>query len=316
MTWLEVTIDTPETEALSIELDLLGIGGIIIEDFRDFQDFLDNNPTRWDFVDEELAETYKSLSRVKFYLTDDSESTKTLKLIRERLGVTPTVSRVDDSDWENNWREHYQPIEVGENFLIVPEWLSPDENGTDGTRTKDARFILKLDPGLAFGTGSHPSTQLCLAALERHCGIGKRVLDIGSGSGILGIGALLLGCYPVFGCDIDEKSLDAAMSNAALNGFYEDSYKIFAGDVIQDADLRARLGHGYDVVLANIVADVIINLAPYVLDFLSPGGVFICSGIIEGRQDEVAETLTGMGLATLYSTTTDDWYCMAYSARM
>lgn len=301
MKWLEMTLDTPDTEALSIELDSLGVEGVIIEDYRDFTAFLEQNRACWDYVDEELAQSYQNLSRVKFYLPDDSGGIATLERIKAQLGVNPVVSRVEDSDWENNWREHYRPIEIGKRLLIVPEWLEAEMEG---------RVNLRLDPGLAFGTGSHPTTKMCLAALEKYCGSGKRVLDIGSGSGILGIGALLLGCDSVSGCDIDEKAVDAALSNAALNGIGGDRFKVYKGNILEDGELRARLGGGYDIVLANIVADVIVQLAGRVRDFLAPGGVFICSGVIDGRQDEVAAALRSAGFSILAHDTMEEWHCM------
>ena len=136
-----------------------------------------------------------------------------------------------------------------------------------------------------------------------------KLLDLGCGSGILGIGALLLGCAHVTGCDIDPKAPEVAAANAALNGFYEDRFTVCAGDILVDAGLRRRLGTGYDIVLANIVADVIIPLAALAPAFLAPGGTFVCSGIIDGREDEVAAALTRAGFTVTAHDTLEEWHC-------
>jgi ribosomal protein L11 methyltransferase len=182
----------------------------------------------------------------------------------------------------------------------VPEWESVPEGG---------RLPLRLDPGLIFGTGSHATTRMCLAALEQYAAPGKRVLDLGCGSGILGIGALVLGCESSTGCDIDPKAPDVAMANAALNGIGAERFQVRAGDILSDSSLRKALGTGYDIVLANIVSDVIIPLAPLVDAFLAPDGVFITSGIIEGRQDEVAAAIRAAGFAITVHRCEEEWHC-------
>ena len=254
MRWIEVCVDTPggELDARCEELAALGAGGFVIENEEDFREFLENNRQYWDYVDRELEESYAGVSRIKTYLADDADGRAILAAIRARY-PSLAVSYVEDSDWENNWREYYKPIEVGEKLVVVPEWEDAPQNG---------RIPLRLDPGLIFGTGSHPTTRMCLAALESCAGQGKRVLDLGCGSGILGIGALLLGCGTCVGCDIDPKAPDVAAANAALNGIGKDRFSVYAGDILSDASLRRLLGGGYDLVLANIVSDVIIPLSP------------------------------------------------------
>ena len=242
---------------------------------------------------------HTGVSRLKFYLTDDEEGLAVLGKVRERH-PTVTVSTVEDSDWENNWREFYKPIEVGERLVVVPEWEEIPKGG---------RLPLRLDPGLIFGTGSHATTRMCLQALEDYAAPGKRVLDLGCGSGILGIGALVLGCDSCLGCDIDPKAPDVAMDNASLNDIGPERIRIVAGDVISDASLRRSFGSGYDMVLANIVSDVIIPLSAYVPGFLKPGGVFITSGIIEGRQDEVKAAVERAGFRILRHLSEEDWHC-------
>ena len=301
MRYIEVTVNTPadEIDARCEQLAALGAGGFVIENEEDFKNFFEHNRQYWDYVDEELENKFLGVSRIKCYLTDDGEGLKVLKKFRDAFPELSTAF-VEDSDWENNWREYYKPIEVGEKLVVVPEW---EEAPADG------RVPLVLDPGLIFGTGSHATTRKCLAALEHCAGAGRTVLDLGCGSGILGIGALLLGCAHVTGCDIDPKAPEVAAANAALNGFYEDKFTVCAGDILADAGLRRRLGTGYDIVLANIVADVIIPLAALVPAFLTPGGTFVCSGIIDGREDEVAAALTRAGFTVTAHDTLEEWHC-------
>ncbi len=288
-----------ETDARCEELATLGVGGFVIEDENEFRAFLENNRQYWDYVDDDLLQQFSGLSRLKFYLTDDEEGLSILQNIRIRYPDLH-VSTVEDSDWENNWREFYKPIEVGEKLVVVPEWEEIPAGG---------RLPLRLDPGLIFGTGSHATTRMCLQALEEAAACGKRVLDLGCGSGILGIGALILGCESCLGVDIDPKAPDVATENASLNGLGEDRVRFLAGDLIADASLRRNLGSGYDIVLANIVADVIIPLSAHVPEFLTDGGVYISSGIIEGRQDEVRSAIERAGFVITRHLCEEDWHC-------
>ena len=285
MQWIEVSVPTrsDEIDDVCAQLAELGAGGMVVEDETDFQQFLEQNHQYWDYVDDALEAQFRGVSRIKFYLADDDDGRAQLETIRAGIGRELTTATVRDSDWENNWRQYYQPIEVGERLV--------------------------LNPGLTFGTGSHATTRMCLAALEHCAAAGRTVLDLGCGSGILGIGALLLGCAHVTGCDIDPKAPEVAAANAALNGFYEDRFTVCAGDILADAGLRRRLGTGYDIVLANIVADVIIPLAALAPAFLAPGGTFVCSGIIDGREDEVAAALTRAGFTVTAHDTLEEWHC-------
>ena len=301
MRYLELSIDTPsETlDARCEELAAMGVDGFVIEDEADFRRFLENNRQYWDYVDKELEERFAGVSRIKCYLCDDPDGQALLGRIRARYPRV-SVSAVEDSDWENNWREFYKPIPVGEKLVVVPQWEEVPEGG---------RVPLLLDPGLIFGTGSHATTRMCLTALEPLAVPGCRVLDLGCGSGILGIGALVLGADSCLGCDIDPKAPDVVRANAALNGIGEDRLRVCAGDILSDASLRRSFGGGYDLVLANIVADVIIPLSAYVRDFLAPSGVFICSGIIEGRQAEVGAALERSGLRVIAHRCEEEWHC-------
>ena len=285
-----------DPEAVCDTLTGMGLEGFVIEDERDFKGFLENNTQYWDFVDEDLEKSMAGASRVKFWLADTDESRALIAQLYEK-GFDPASRPVADADWENNWRDYYKPVEAGEKLVVVPQWQD-----YDGDRTP-----VKLDPGLLFGTGDHPTTRMCLAAVEKLTGPGCRVLDLGCGSGILGIAAAVLGAGAVTAADVDEKAPDIVRDNAKLNGV-EDVFTVHVGDVIASGALRAKLGGGYDLVLANIVADVIIPLAPYVGGFLAPEGAFVCSGIIDGRQNQVAAALESAGLAVTEHLTLEEWH--------
>ena len=303
--WIEVTVPAHgDPEAVCDTLAGMGLEGFVIEDERDFKGFLENNTQYWDFVDEELEKSMAGTSRVKFWLPDADESRALIADLYEK-GLQPASRPVADADWENNWRDYYQPVEAGEKLVIVPQWQE-----YDGDRTP-----VKLDPGLLFGTGDHPTTKMCLAAVEQYAGPGKRVLDLGCGSGILGIAAAVLGAGPIVAADVDDKAPDIVRDNARLNGV-EDAFTVYVGDVVASGTLRARLGANYDLVLANIVADVIIPLAPYVPAFLAPDGAFVCSGVIDGRQDEVAAALEAAGLRIEEHRTMEEWHCFQARRKM
>lgn len=303
MNWLEVTVNTaPERlDGLCSKLEDLGVEGLVIDDAGEYAEFLENNRQYWDYIDEALQEAIRDVCRVKFYLEDSAAGTAALEQITAALpGEAVSATQVRDEDWENNWKEFYKPMAVGERLLIVPEW----ETAPVGDRA-----VLRLDPGLIFGTGAHATTQMCLRALERRAA-GAAVLDLGCGSGILAIAALLLGAESAVGCDIDPKAPHVAMENAAMNGLKDDRFVVYAGDVLSDVSLKKKLNaRKYDLVLANIVADVILALAPLAADWLAPGGTFICSGIIDGREDEVCAALEAGGLEICRGHAQDGWHC-------
>ena len=261
MKWLEVHIDTNHAglEAVEAFLSARGIDNVVIDDETEFHDFLENNHQYWDYVDEELMAAEAGKSRVTFYLPADEDGMARLGAIRIALqafreentgfgSLLMTLNDLEDADWENNWKQYYKPMEIGERLLVIPEWESADAGD---------RVPLILNPGLTFGTGSHATTRLCLTELEQRIHGGERLLDLGCGSGILSIAALKLGAASAFACDIDEKCETVAYENAALNGVGRDTYTVRTGDILSDRALQEEIGGGYDVVLANIVADVI-----------------------------------------------------------
>jgi len=312
MQWLELHIDASPAsiEAVCDMLREIGIEGLVIEDETDFQTFLEENRQYWDYVDEALEKSMRSKCRVTFYLEDSQGGYTQLAAARIALSALqkahpefPTLilsmENIEDADWENNWKAFYKPMEIGERLIVIPDWEEADPCG---------RVALRLNPGLIFGTGSHATTRLCLTALERTVRPGMRVLDLGCGSGILSIAALLLGAESAFGCDIDEKAVKVAYENAALNGIGRGRYTVRAGDVLSDAGLRREMGGDYDIVVANIVADVILALTDTVGDLKAPGGLFLCSGIIDSRAEEVEGRLRAAGLTILEKNQSEGWF--------
>lgn len=312
MKWLEVHIDTNHTglEPVETMLSALGIDGVVIDDETEFEDFLENNGQYWDYVDEDLRQEMQGRSRITFYLEAGDEgfaklgevriALEELKKTRDDCGtLLMTLDDLEDADWENNWKQFYKPMEIGERLIVVPEWEQANTQG---------RIPLILNPGLTFGTGSHATTRLCLTALEETIHGGERVLDLGCGSGILSIAALRLGAEHAFACDIDEKCVEVAYENAALNGIDRSRYTVRWGDVLSDQQLKAEIGGGYDMVVANIVADVIIGLSGQVRPFLKKDGLFLCSGIIDDRAEEVARHLREAGWDILRTRQSEGWF--------
>ena len=301
--WLEVAVNTTagRLDELSGKLINAGMTGLVVEDESEFRRFLEQNRQFWDYVDEDLEKHMQGLSRIKFYVTDDADGKAMLNKYAALLGCEYTVTALGDNDWAYSWQKYYKPLPVGERLYVVPEWERNEP-------VPEGKVPFYLNPGLTFGTGSHASTQLCLAGVEEHTTAGSSVLDLGCGSGILSIAALVLGADHAVAVDIDPKAVDVAYENAALNGIGKDRYTVRAGDVLSDRVLAAELGkEQYDLVLANIVADVIIPLAAQAPALMKGDGVFICSGIIDTRAHEVEAALVKNGLAIIKRTEQNGW---------
>ena len=300
MNWLEVTVSAQpdKLDALCDDLERAGVSGLVINDEATVNDFLEKNRKYWDYVDDDVFDKIRGVCTVQFYLEDNEAGFAELERIKAAVPGDYVHHVVKNEDWENNWKQYYKPMETGERLIIVPEWEEVPKNG---------RIPLRLDPGLIFGTGSHPTTRMCLEEIERYSP--KTVLDLGCGSGILGIASILLGAERAVGCDIDEKAPKVVMENAALNSIYEDKLSVYSGDVLSDAWLSEKIAGKYDLVLANIVADVIIAMAPNVPLWLDNNGVFVCSGIIEGRQNEVKNAIAKAGLEITGERRSEEWYC-------
>ncbi len=315
MRWIETTIFTTSTamDLVTMGLTELGFDSFIIDDDVDFHEFLENNTQYWDYVDADLESKMAGLSQVRLFL-EDSEDAKLqldtlatgLKNLAEQFPLVDfgsleiTTKFTQDEDWENNWKQYYTPLEIGNRLVVIPQWMTAEDHPD--------RLPIFLDPGMIFGTGSHGSTQMCMMALEEAISGGETVLDLGSGSGILSFAALLLGAKTAVAVDIDPTAQDIAAENGALNGLHSDRFTAVTGNVLEDESLMNQLAETkYDIVLANIVADVIIPLAPVVPNFLGENAPFICSGILNTRLEEVKSAITQAGLTIVHQRQLGDW---------
>lgn len=317
MDYVQVTIFTTHEglEPVTGRLYRVGVTGVEIEDETDFNEFLAENRRCWDYVDDALRKKMAGETKVKIYLPKDESLDGALAVVRGELDALRALdadgrfgrlalarSDIAEADWAENWKRFFKPTLVGD-VLIRPEW-EPVPAGMQG------RVTFSINPGMSFGTGTHETTRLCVLAAQAQVRPGARVLDLGCGSGILALIALLLGAKEAAAVDIDPLARDTVRENAALNDIAPERLSIHTGDVLRDAALRARLGGGYDVVFANIVADVIIGLAPFLPGMLAPEGVLIASGIIENRRDETARALAQSGLSIVEEHSEKGWHCL------
>ena len=305
MAWLEITIDTDPKKIGSVVTGLTakGFADLVIEDQQEFETFLEENRAYWDYIDEELQEKLQGLSHIKLYLEDtDKGGMERLQKAVTDMKLTMTVEEMPEVDWEESWKDNYPPQEIGETIIVLPYWRADEE--TD-------RVKVILDPGLTFGTGAHPSTQMVMEKMEEVVRPGFRCLDLGSGSGILSIAALRLGAETAVGIDIDPKAEDIARENAAYNDFTAPRFTAMTGNVTEDKTLMAQLAaEEYDLVLVNIVADVIIGLSPVLPNFLTEKSTLICSGILDVRLQEVIAALEKAGLTVTAVKEKEDWRCV------
>jgi len=306
MAWLEITVNTaPDTvEQVSAALTAGGFADLLIEDQTQIESFLEENRAYWDYIDEELQQQLQGLSRIKLYLEDtDTQGLHRLKSLLDGLGLGFEKKLLPDTDWETSWQDSYPPQEIGKKLTILPVWLADTDIGD--------RLPVILDPGLTFGTGSHPTTRMVIGAMEETIKAGAACLDLGSGSGILSIAALRLGAGLAVGVDIDPKAEDIARENAGYNGFTAPQFTAVTGNVLGDKTLMQKLKEQtWDVVFVNIVADVIIALAPVLPEFLSEHSRLICSGILDTRLSDVVDALTRAGLVIKKTHAEEEWRCL------
>ncbi len=307
ITYLEIIIQTTSPAQLDeVEAQLMGggISEIVKEEEGDFHQFLEENRQYWDFVDEDLLESMKGVSRIKFYVTDNEDGREKLKEGTALLTYPYEVVKMEDHDWAYSWQKYYKPLEIGERLYVVPDWERENP-------VPEGKVPFYLNPGLTFGTGAHATTQLCLEGVETHCKTGDMVLDLGCGSGILSIAALVLGAKSALAVDIDPMAVGIAYENAELNGITKENYTVLAGNVLENDELREKISaHQYPLILANIVADVIIPLAPLAKELLAPNGVFLCSGIIDSRGEEVVSALEKIGFQLAKKREKNGWIAL------
>lgn len=316
MAYLELTIDTApgKAEKTAAALTAGGFSDLIIEDQGEFEAFLEENRACWDYIDEELQEKLQGLSCIKLYLEDtDKAGLARLETLLEKLRggelgeLKLTTKALAEENWEESWKDNYSPQPIGEKLIVLPYWRADE---TDG------RLPVILDPGLTFGTGAHPSTQMVVETMEKAVKPGAACLDLGSGSGILSITALRLGAKSAVGVDIDPKAEDIARENAAYNGFGSPAFTALTGNVVADKALMDKLSAvEYDVVLVNIVADVIIGLAPVLPRFLGEDTTLICSGILDNRLADVVNALERAGITVTATKAKEEWRCVSAKRR-
>ena len=314
MNWIETQIITASAgvDALCAMLTDLGIKGFSIADPADFQEFLQNKEGKWDYIDQDLLGMAQGDTTVTVYLPDNAQGAEQLVALRAMLAqiharddaqlfgtLELTLKNVREEDWANNWKQYFKPFTVGERLLIKPSWETC-ENPRN-------RAVLEIDPASSFGTGQHHTTRLCLELLEQLMHPGDRVLDLGCGSGILSIGALLLGASGATAVDIEENAAATATENARKNHIAPTLYRVFCGNVLEDETLCREIGDGYDLICANIVADVLIAMKQLFRRFLRPEGTLIVSGIIMERRDEVLDQLKSAGFTLLEVREKEGW---------
>ena len=299
MEWTDIrlTVSKADAEAAEAVATMIAEGGIYIEDYSDIEEQVEQI-AHVDLIEQELLDKPRDTVIIHMYLKPGDSPVETLALIAARMeaaGIpyTSETEGVEQEDWQNGWRKYYHPMDVGQRLAVVPSWQDYETS----------RVKLILDPGLAFGTGGHETTNLCLEVLDERGRGGERVLDIGTGSGILAIAALKLGAAVAEGVDIDPVAVRTAGENAALNGV-ADKLTVLVGDLSDKASGR------YDIITANIVANAIMALAPAVPGLMADDAVFIASGIIDSRKDEVIAALEAAGLAVLEVKEKRGWECI------
>ena len=312
MAWLEITVSTESAglDAATTALTAGGFSDLVIEDQAEFETFLDQNRAYWDYIDESLQEKLQGLSQIKLYLEDtDTAGMTRLQKLLEKQGLPMSVKALEETNWEESWKDNYPPQEVGEKLIVLPYWLADTDHS--------GRLPIILDPGLTFGTGAHPSTQMVMENMEALVKPGTACLDLGSGSGILSIAALRLGAGSAIGVDIDPKAESIARENAAYNGFSAPAFTALTGNVTADKTLMAKISENhYDIVLVNIVADVIIGLSPVLPHFLGETSTVICSGILDTRLQDVTAALDKAGLEVTSVRAKEDWRCVTAKRRI
>lgn len=308
---IDVYTKSEAVDVLVMRLSELGITGFVIHDSADFDEFLENKDANWDYVDDELMGLKTVPTHITLYLQDNPQGLETLTELKGALAgfkaespdfygsLEIKIDNVKEEDWANNWKQYYKPFNVGSKLIIKPSW--------ENVENTEGRKILEIDPASTFGTGQHHTTKLVMERLENIVREGDKVLDLGCGSGILSIAALLFGAENATMVDIFENAVKTAGENVEKNGFGKDRYTAYCGNVIEDSALREKIGGGYNVIAANIVADVIIAMSSLFEGFLAENGTLIVSGIITERLPEVLNALEGNGFKVVSLNEEEGW---------
>lgn len=321
MKWLEISVYTTDDglDGVCAALSGAGLDQVSIEESHErAMAFLNERAVYWDFADPRTVGVDEPC--VKAYVADVPESEAVVAGVKRAVArlralldgtdmgsLAVGISRVDDADWENNWKQYYRPLLIGERLYVTPCWI--------GDPAPEGRVTLRLDPGVAFGTGEHQTTRMCLELLEKTVRPGDEMLDLGCGSGILSIASVLLGAKNAVAVDIDPVAEHVALENARMNGVTDAQYHVRIGDVLKNEALQKSISHPYDVVAANIVAGVIIALAPFARTCCKPGAPFIVSGIIDEREEEVKQAVRKQGFRVERVLRSEGWAAMLLTAR-
>jgi len=321
MDWKEVNIYTA-TEGVDIlcaSLMDIGIKGFAVKDAEDFREFLENKDGKWDYIEDDLMNLSNCETCVTVYIPDNAQGAEMLVSLRSMLKtmkendtedifgrLEAEIENVCEEDWANNWKQYFKPLKVGEKLLIKPSWEEYENN--------DGRIILEIDPASSFGTGQHNTTRLCLELLEKAMNKGDKILDMGCGSGILSIGAMLLGADSVVAVDIEQNAVETAAENAQKNNIPFMKYTAYCGDVISNKELCEKIGEGYDLITANIVADVLIAMKDIFRKKIKNGGTLIISGIITERKDEVVNAVVSAGFKVINTAECEGWAAVELQA--
>lgn len=304
--WVQIKVSSAskDVEKVSAVMSMIS-NSLMIEDYSDVEQDLDG--VYGDLIDEELLTKDRTVASVSAFVPDDTSPAESVSFIKERLSAEKIdfdveLSGVSEEDWADSWKQYYKPIKTGNKIVIVPVWEEYEK--------KDGEIIVLMDPGMAFGTGTHETTRLCAALLEKYVVPGCKMLDVGCGSGILAICASKLGAGKCFACDIDPVSVRIAKENTEINKTPNVECEI--SDLLKNVK---KENGGYDVCAANIVADVIIRLAPDIGEYLSENSVFIVSGIIEERAEETVAALDASGFEVFDDVRENGWYCAALSKK-
>lgn len=306
MDWTEIkiTVNADEVDKAGDIASMVVPYGIYIEDYRTLEQEA-WEIARIDLIDEDLLAKDRSKGIVHVYISPEENPAEAVSFLKERYVAEGIDCEIDESlcknaDWENNWKKYFKPMPIGERLLIRPIW--EDEYDAMG------RAVLHLEPGLAFGSGTHDTTRLCLETLEKYAYPGKTVLDVGCGSGILSVASLLLGADSAVGVDIDALAVKTAKENGITNGFDEPKFTVLKGSTTD------KVTGKFDIIAANIVADIIIGLCKNVKDFMNPDAVFITSGIIVPREEDVLAAFAENGLEVIARHESGGWLCFEAKA--
>ena len=315
----DVYTEPQAVDVLVMQLSELGINGFEIHNSADFNEFLEDKDANWDYVDDSLMGLKDVPTHITLYLQDNTQGLETLAQLKGVLAelhagqpdfygsLEIKVGNVREEDWANNWKQYYKPFNVGKKLIVKPSWEKVEDTG--------GREIIEIDPASSFGTGQHHTTKMVMELLEDYIKGGEKMLDLGCGSGILSVAGLKLGAGSAMMTDVMLNAARTAAENAAANGYGADRASALHGNIITDEKLRQDIGTGYDIITANIVADVIIAMSGLFGGFLKKDGVLIVSGIIDERLGEVMSALDVSGFECIQSRNCEGWNAAALSIK-